>query len=385
VRVLYSFPHRVGAPGIGSIAEHQVRGLLGQGHTVSLYCMSVSCSLPGLRRLVRTLGVGRHRIPRRPFGFDRALAYHDWRVARASRVVAGEVDAIHCWGLGSVQTLAAARELGIHSFREVPNAHTEFAYQRAAGEAAKLGVRMPRGHSHIPNPRRLELERREFGLADTLLVPSDYVRDTFLERGFRREQLARHQYGFDPDRFPAPSTPEARVTRPLRACFVGHGEPRKGLHYALQAWFDSGVATTGRFVICGGFVPQYRKRLTPLLEHPSIETVGFQSDVGAVMRQADILMLPSLEEGSALVTYEAQASGCVLLVSDAAGALCRHADEALVHRAGDVHTLTEHLRRVDADRDMLARLRATTLARRNQLTWSAAAARLDEIYRARIK
>ena len=382
MRVLYSFPHGVGRPGIGTTAEQQIRGLVDHGHDVSLFCASLENSLPALRRTVETMAVAGQAVPRRPFGFDRALAYHDWRVARALRRVAGSIDAVHCWGLGSVRTLGAARGLGIHAFREVTNTHTEFSYERASAEAAALGVRMPRGHSHTPNQRRLATEKHEFELADTLLVPSDYTRKTFLERGISADRLVRHQYGFDPDRFPAPSR-SAPEGGPIRACFVGHAEPRKGLHYALQAWVDSGASETGRFVICGSFVADYRRRLSALLAHPSVEMVGFRADVGAVMRDAHVLILPSVEEGSALVTYEAQASGCVLLVSDAAGALCRP-DQALVHEAGDVRTLTQHLHTVDHDRALLARLRAATLARRAELTWSAAAARLDEIYRARV-
>jgi glycosyltransferase involved in cell wall biosynthesis len=136
-------------------------------------------------------------------------------------------------------------------------------------------------------------------------------------------------------------------------------------------------------VICGDLLADYRKRLSPLLAHRSVKALGFVHDVGAVMRGCDILMLPSVEEGSALVTYEAQASGCVLLVSDAAGASCRHPDQALVHSAGDTEALTDHLRTLDGDRGLLARLRATTLRRRDELTWAAAATRLDAVYKAR--
>ena len=72
------------------------------------------------------------------------------------------------------------------------------------------------------------------------------------------------------------------------------------------------------------------------------------------MRDADVLVLPSLTEGSALVTYEAQAAGCALLVSEAAGAPCEHRREGLVHAPGDVAALTEHFRRVDSDRQAAA-------------------------------
>lgn len=384
MRVVYSFPHRIGSPGIGTIAAQQVLGLVESGHEVVVYCMSAGCSMPGVRSTVQTMAVGRYRVPRKAVGFERALRYHDRRTARSVARSHADADAVHVWGLAAVQTLRIAKRLGIHSFREVPNAHTEFAYQRASQEAAALRVEVPRHHSHRPNPGRLARERAEFSLADTLLVPSDFVLQTFLDRGFDPAQLARHRYGFDPHQFPAPPV-EGPSTggKPLRACFVGLGEPRKGLHHALRAWAESGVAETGRLVVCGNILPDYRRKLSPLLGHPSVSTPGFVSDVGAVMRQSDILMLPSVEEGSALVTYEALASGCALLVSDAAGAPCRHPDQGLIHPAGDVAALTEHLRMLDQDRLLLARLRATGLARRQELTWVAAAARLDAIYKDR--
>ncbi len=67
-------------------------------------------------------------------------------------------------------------------------------------------------------------------------------------------------------------------------------------------------------MILGEFVPGYAEALGPLLEHPSVEVRGFASDPAAVMREADVLVLPSVEEGSALVTYEAQLCGCVPVV-----------------------------------------------------------------------
>lgn len=99
------------------------------------------------------------------------------------------------------------------------------------------------------------------------------------------------------------------------------------------------------------------------------------------MRGADVFILPSVEEGSALVTYEARASGCVLLVSNAAGAPCTHLQDALVHPARDVATLTRQLTLLDRDRPLLARLRAASLATVDEISWSAAGETLLSTYR----
>ena len=71
-----------------------------------------------------------------------------------------------------------------------------------------------------------------------------------------------------------------------------------------------------------------------------------------------MLLLPSIEEGSALVTYEAQVAGCVPLVSTAAGAMLDHDVHGLVHEAGDVATLTAQLDLLAGDPGTLERLRA---------------------------
>ena len=88
--------------------------------------------------------------------------------------------------------------------------------------------------------------------------------------------------------------------------------------------------------------PGYAEKLAPMLAHPSVKALGRQN-VPELMRQCHLLILPTIEEGSALVTAEARASGCVLLVSEAAGAVCKHMENALVHPVGDVTTLTQHI------------------------------------------
>ena len=103
---------------------------------------------------------------------------------------------------------------------------------------ARLGLEPEGGHSHTHDDEVLRLEEREYELADFLLVPSAYARGTFLERGFAGERLLLHRYGFDPAEWPPPGE---RGERPFTAVFAGRGEPRKGLHLALEAWARAGA------------------------------------------------------------------------------------------------------------------------------------------------
>ena len=378
MHVLYSFPHPLGKPGIGTIAAHHVVGLLRRGVKVTLDCTSLECDLEGDANVVETLAVLGRRVPHRAVGVDRAYRYHDHRVARAIRAGRVRPDLVHAWPRSSIQTFRVTAALGIPALREVPNTHTGYAFAAVAQETERIGLRPPKGHSHSFAPKILAREEAEYRYADLLLTPSDFVAQSFLDRGVPETKIARHRYGCDLDRF----TPidESRSTSGLRAIFVGSLEPRKGLHHALRAWMDSGACEDGRFVVCGSFVDGYREALGPLLDHPSIELHGFVSDPASLMRESDVFLFPSVEEGSALVTYEAQACGCVLLVSDATGARVRHGVGGLIHEAGDVLTLTSHLRSVRRDHELLRSLREATLATRESLSWDAAAAELIDIY-----
>lgn len=71
----------------------------------------------------------------------------------------------------------------------------------------------------------------------------------------------------------------------------------------------------------------------------------------------------------------------MLLVSEAAGAVCKHEENGLLHRVGDVETLTQHITMLHGDRSLLERLRTASLSTIDQITWSAAGVKLLEVYR----
>jgi glycosyltransferase involved in cell wall biosynthesis len=380
VRVFYSFPHRLGTGRIADTAWYQVKGVADAGGKVSVFTVSNHKQLPDSVSVKQTLSRGKFRVPFRLLGRMRTFALHDYLATQALEKLAGNIDIVHVWPLGAERTLQAARRLGIPSVLERPNAHTRYAYDVVQKECQRLGLSMPKGHEHAYDPDVLHLEEEEYRLADRLLCPSDFVVRTFRERGFMEEKLVRHQYGYD-DTVYRPGQREKRAGEGLTMLFVGGCAPRKGLHYALEAWLKSPAHERGTFLIAGAFIPGYGEKLAPILSHPSIHVLGHRNDVPELMQQSDVLVLPSIEEGSALVTSEARGSGCVLLVSDAAGAICRHMENGLVHSVGDVNALTQHLALLVENRDFLERLRTASLSTVQEITWSAAGRRLLDVYR----
>jgi glycosyltransferase involved in cell wall biosynthesis len=380
VRVLYSFPLRLGADRICGIAWQQVNGLAAAGADLLVYPASICRQVsPGVK-VSTTLAKGRFRLPFRLLGTMRSVALHDQIVARRVEKLAGKIDIIHLWPLGALETLKTAARLGIPTVLERPNAHTGFAMDVVQKECDRLGVTLPPDHEHAYNAEKLHREEAEYRLADRLLCPCDFVVKTFLDKGYERAKLLRHTYAYD-EKVYYPSNEPRDVTRGLTMLFVGVCAVRKGVHYALEAWLKSPASKNGKFLIAGEFLPAYQDKLAHLLSHPSVKILGHRNDVPDLMRQSDILVLPSIEEGFGLVIAEAMGSGCVPLASEACTDVYGHMRAGLMHRVGDVDTLTQQITMLHEDRALLTRFRAACIDLAPSVTWAAAGRMLFDVYR----
>jgi glycosyltransferase involved in cell wall biosynthesis len=378
LRILYSFPHKLGADRICYTAWQQVKGLAAAGADLLVFPGALARPVPCGVRVRSTLARGKLRIPYKILGSNRAFALHDYIVSRRIQKLAGQIDIIHTWPLGARQTLDTAARLGIPTVLERPNANTRFAMEVVQKECERLGLTLPPDHEHAYNAEKLRWEEDEYALADYLLCPSDFVVKTFLDKGYPSKKLVRHLYGFDETVYYPENKPQHRG---LTVLFVGVCAVRKGVHYALEAWLQSPACKDGTFLIAGEFLPAYAERLASMLSHPSVRVLGHRNDVPELMRKSDILVLPSIEEGFGLVIAEAMGSGCVPLASEACTEICRHMETGLIHRVGDVPALKDQLTMLHKDRALLKRLRAESIRSAQEVTWTATGIKLLQVYR----
>jgi glycosyltransferase involved in cell wall biosynthesis len=386
LNVLYSFPYRMGVSGIGMTSWSQVKELTKKNTNIYLFVASLEKEIEGLAYLKETFNVLGARLPLKPFGGVYSAKIHDLITSRILESGKHKIDVVHCWPLGSENTLKAARKLGIKTFLERPNTHTEFAFDIVRQEYELIGLKQTSNHTHTFNKKHLEIENREYALTDKILCPSEFVAETFRQKGFEDKKLAFHHYGYDPEMYSAVDDGGADAVSVggkagrFSVVFVGRCEPRKGLHYALDAWLASNACKSGEFYIYGDFVEGYRELLQEKLSHASIKIMGHTQDVAGALRNSDALILPSIEEGSALVTYEARACGCTLLISDSTGAKASHMFDSLIHKARDVEKLIEHINLLYEDNGLLGELKANSIAVAQEITWEKSAEKLIEIY-----
>ena len=348
---------------------------------MSVWCTSLHCELPGARRVVRTLQAGGVRVPHRALGGDGAYRYHDLLVARALRRNAGEFDVVHVWPRASLHTARAARALGIRAVREAPNTHTGHAFDAVARECEILGIAPPRGHSHTTDARRLRHEEAEYAAVDVILCQSEFSRATFLERGVPAAKVAVHQNGTDVARF-RPGLAPRPVGRPLTALFAGRLEPRKGLHYALDAWRRSGAGERGGRSSSAASSCRATARSSPRCwrTRASRSAGTSRTSRASCARATSSSCRPSRRAARSSPTRHRPAGACSPCRTPPAPA--EHRVTGLVHPARDVDALAAHLRELDTDPALLQRLRAATVERLDELTWARSAEQQAGVYAA---
>jgi glycosyltransferase involved in cell wall biosynthesis len=169
------------------------------------------------------------------------------------------------------------------------------------------------------DPRVIELEESEYSEADCITVPSAFNVKSFLARGVHAIKLKRIPYGVNLERFHPVGEPAPGLFDVL---FVGAMSLRKGVPYLLQAYRrleHPRKSLTFAGSIAPDFIVSMKKRS---LWADDIRVLGHvpQPELKAVMSRSHVLVLPSIEEGLAMVQAQALACGCPVIGTEHSGA-----------------------------------------------------------------
>ncbi|HEU5118772.1 MAG TPA: glycosyltransferase family 4 protein, partial [Isosphaeraceae bacterium] len=211
-----------------------------------------------------------------------------------------------------------------------------------------------------------ERRLKEQAEADHLLVPSEHLAQGLVERGIPRERVEVIPYAADVERFrPEPGK------RPADRCtflFAGGITQRKGIKDLLDAW--DLVRRPGWTLQLLGALPRDPGPLTGRLEH--VEWLGQvgHAEMPARMASADVFVFPSLFEGSAVVTYEALASGLPTITTAESGSVVREGLDGFVVPAADPRSLAERMERLGTDLELRAFMARSARTRALEFDWT---------------
>ena len=365
--VIYSMGAKFAGDGIGSIAYQAAYGLYERQVLARLLCGSYRPNeIPA--SMIRSLGVA-SRLWRRAAVQSQYLNYLYYRLYdRWAAFHLKPCDVFHGWGTFCHRSLQRAQALGAVTIVERASSHTIVQAQLLQTEYARWGL------TYRPFPALLDRSVAEFHTADYVLIPSDFVRDSFLAQAFPLERLLQIPFGVDTHRFQPAST---NGDRPFRLLFVGQINLRKGVLYLLQAWQQLNWRNAELWLV-GPIAPELQPLLRPYRRLPGLRWIDFTPDLAPLYRQADVFVFPSIEEGSALVTYEALACGLPVVTTPNAGSVIRDGVEGYLAPAGNIDRLAGRLEQLRSD-DSLHRQMGQAARRRALLfTWDTYRQRLFE-------
>jgi len=239
----------------------------------------------------------------------------------------------------ALETLRWARREGVTTVLDNPNGHIRNFQQVYEAECRRWFGKTNHGHPSDGMVARVE---EEYRLADHIRVYSEWGKRSMTRFGVPPEKVHILRQTVNLARFhPAASWPS--MEGPLRVCYVGSLDLRKGFAYLLRAIRKVGAeriqlriagATGGRN--CARLLAQEREGL-------NIECGP--GDSLPVYHQSELLVVPTLEDGLPFVLVEGLACGLPVISTQEAGAseCVRHGQSGWVVPAGEVDPLAAAL------------------------------------------
>lgn len=231
--------------------------------------------------------------------FDRAVA----RTIEPGDVHVG-------FSLQSLRTFRAARARGCRELRLVsPTCHVDYVHERYQEAYRRHPIERP-----WLNEGQRRRAKREYELADVIVVASDYVRDSFLAAGVPEEKLARFDVSAAP-RFVPGERPDDGI---FRVVYVGSLSVAKGTPLLVEAFSRFPVREAELWLVGGYGTRGMRRWLAErCAADPRIHIAP--GDPLVHLQRADLYVHPSYQDGSPYAPLEALACGVPVVVTEDTG------------------------------------------------------------------
>lgn len=300
------------------------------------------------------------------FSIDAVYRSFDRHVASRLPTLAG-LKAVYAYEDGALRTFQAAKSLGILRIYDLPIGYWRAA-QQVFLEESELQPEWACTLTGLSDtPAKLARKDQELQLADVVVVPSQFVRSTLLAYNVTKTPIAVVPFG-SPQPLPAP--PQTSTSGPLRVLYVGSLGQRKGLSYALEAVQNLGSLVS--LTLIGRVASSKCKPLIAAISrYRWIETLPHHQ-ILKEMRQHDVLLLPSLFEGYALVISEALSQGTPVITTPNSGATLtiRNGLEGFIVPIRNSDAIADRLHQLASSRDQLVAMRHACLRRAAELSWA---------------
>jgi glycosyltransferase involved in cell wall biosynthesis len=334
-------------------------------------------------------GVTRKRTSQFPlFGLARAVwsrwartparrvrSYLAWNRRFCRLVVARGLDratAVYAFNAAGLELLQAAKEQGLRIILDQTAAPWSVEETLVEEERQRWPGWEFEGTTRADWGPLAEREKAEWALADLVLCGSDYVVRSIASAAEQPVKTAVVPYGVNPARFRA--AVRENPDRPLRVLFAGTVQLRKGIQYLVEA--ARLLKSSPVHIRAVGPVRVEDGAARTIARHLTLAGPVARSLVQREYDEADVLVLPSLSEGSANVCYEALVCGLPVITTPNAGSVVRDGVDGFIVPIRSAEAIAGRLEQLAADRNLLAALSRNAAERGLEFTQRSYAERL---------
>ncbi len=298
--------------------------------------------------------------------FDNICHWHDNNVADHLVHTYSNYKVLYSYEDCCLESFRQAKERSIRCFYELPIAYWEASQRLLKEEAQRYPDWEPTLLGTRDSERKLERKTKELELADHVVCPSNFVLSTLPQAIREKTPCSVIPYG-------APiikNEPEQR--RPnskLRVLFAGSLSQRKGLADLFEATRmlnrnDIELVVFGPLLAPESF---YKKRCPNFVHEPP----RANPEVLKLMRSCDILVLPSIVEGRAIVQLEALACGLPLIITPHTGGedLIEEGKTGVIVPIRDPEAIAEKIDWFAQNREQLPDMRMACTEKAQEASW----------------
>ena len=241
--------------------------------------------------------------------------------------------------LSSLESIIEAKKQNKIAIVIRGSAHFSYQMDLLGSEFDRLNLELPYRYD------AWQRELLEYELADYIQVNSSFVKRTFIAKGIPEKKIITVNTGVNLDEFKQ----EKKEDDVFRIIFSGAASIRKGYHYLLQAFYELDLPNCEVWHLGGidnqdasmePFFKKYKTDKWVLKGHKP------QGELYKYYSQGSVLVLPSIEEGLAMVQAQAMACGLPLICTTNTGGedfISEDGKEGFVIPIRDVEALKEKI------------------------------------------
>lgn len=234
------------------------------------------------------------------------------------------------------RTFKKAKQLGIPIVFFPGTPEENYIEEIVKNEMTRWRVKTSDVYTYKP---RLRIFNRGVSLVDVIICHSSIIKSTFTKQWSEKKIISCSGLLKPAKESAVRSNPTS-----FKVVYVAHTVLLKGLQHLLKAWQE--LKADGELVVLGGIDPAVQQiidRDFSSVKH--VKFVGAVSDVDHYIKDASVLVCPSLIDGGPVTVLEAMRCGVPSILTDACGIqdMIQHESTGWIVKAANSEALTSRL------------------------------------------